>query len=62
MATTAAGVPLISYHARFSRRDAFDRVVIESRNIAAVNDFQAHKKAEGIAKKNGWKLVSVGRA
>jgi hypothetical protein len=61
MPTTKNGRPLLNYTARFTRRDSFDRVIKEERPVRAVNDFQAEKKAQGIAAKNGWGFVSVGR-
>lgn len=59
---TKNGRPVYSYIARFTRRDTFDRVISETRPVRAVNDYQAEKKALGIAASNGWRYVNVGRA
>jgi hypothetical protein len=61
MPTTKNGRPLLNYVARFTWLDAFGRAIKEERPVRAVNDFQAEKKARGIAAKNSWAFVSVGR-
>lgn len=59
---TKNGRPLFRYKARFQRLDKFDQPVIEVREVTGVNEFQARKKVEGIATKNGWVILSFGRA
>lgn len=62
MTTTRNGRPLFSFVARFTKRDNFDRPVdLPPCDIQAVSEFQARKKAEGIAKKNNYTLISLGR-
>ena len=57
---TRNGRTLYTFVARFRAPAAFGGTYEPTREIKAVNDFQARKKAEGIAKKDGWKLLSVG--
>ena len=54
---TKDGRPKIVFHARFNG-DAGGEVVREFR---AVNESQAHKIAKGIANKQKWLVLNVGR-
>jgi len=62
MSTTKNGRTLFLWVARFSAPGAFGGTYDPRRDVLAVNEYQARKKAEGIAKKDGWRLISVGRA
>lgn len=62
MSTTKYGRPLFTYKATCTRLDTFDRLIEEKIEIKAVNEYQAKIIAAGVAKKNGWKFQSVGRA
>lgn len=62
MIATRNGRQLYKWVARYRAPGAFGGFYEPVREIMAVNEFQANKKAEGIAKKDGWKLISLGRA
>lgn len=54
---TRSGQRTIGYRARYI--DTLQKEIV--RTFRAVNDFQAQKIADGIAKINHWKIKTIGR-
>lgn len=61
---TSKGQPLKLYRARYIHRraDSADLKPVPPVEFRAVNEFQARKIGEGIARKNNWAMTSVGLA
>jgi hypothetical protein len=58
---TKNGRKRFKWIAHYWAPQVFGRPYQTYREIWAVNEFQARKKAEGIAKKDGLKFISLGR-